>query len=199
MLLAAEPAPLTDAATRDRLIAAAVKLFQRNGYHAVGVAAILAETKLPKGCFYHHFPGGKTELAAAAADWLGNEIVDAMERARAKSVGAAQFLARAARDTAEWLEKRDFAEGSLLMMLADEGVPHEPVIAEAVSRNVEAVGHALCRLIGEKGTDEAFTAASLMFAIYCGATGLARALQSTRPLLDVATLFERRDAETMFA
>lgn len=199
MLLVAEPAPFTDAATRDRLIAAAVKLFQRNGYHAVGVAAILTETELPKGSFYHHFPGGKTELAAAAADWLGREIVDALERASTKPIGAAQFLARAARDTAAWLEERDFAEGSLLMMLADEGVPHDPVIANAVRRNVEAVRHALSRLVVEGGGDDPATTAGRMLATYSGATGLARALQSTRPLLDIAALFERRDAETMFA
>ena len=60
--------------TRERLIRAAVFLFQNQGYHGAGLAAILARARAPKGSLYHHFPGGKEDLAIAAVDWLGAEV-----------------------------------------------------------------------------------------------------------------------------
>ncbi|SLN66879.1 TetR/AcrR family transcriptional regulator [Roseisalinus antarcticus] len=42
-------------ATKQRLIDAGLRLLLRHGYNDLGVQAILAETRLPKGSFYHHF------------------------------------------------------------------------------------------------------------------------------------------------
>jgi AcrR family transcriptional regulator len=41
--------------TRDRLVAAAVKLFARQGFHATSVQAIVEMAQATKGAFYHHF------------------------------------------------------------------------------------------------------------------------------------------------
>jgi TetR/AcrR family transcriptional regulator, lmrAB and yxaGH operons repressor len=51
--------------TRSRILRAALRLFRRHGYHGVGINDILAEAQAPKGSMYHHFPGGKEEIAAA--------------------------------------------------------------------------------------------------------------------------------------
>jgi AcrR family transcriptional regulator len=40
---------------RDRLLAAAEDLFYRDGFHAVGLDRILAETEVTKTTFYNHF------------------------------------------------------------------------------------------------------------------------------------------------
>lgn len=61
--------------TKDRLIAAATRLFRQRGYDGTGLAEILAEAGVPKGSLYHHFPDGKADLACAAADWTAAEIV----------------------------------------------------------------------------------------------------------------------------
>ncbi len=58
-----------DTPTRDRLVTTAATLFRRKGYHATGLAEILADAGVPKGSLYHHFPDGKAGLALAAADW----------------------------------------------------------------------------------------------------------------------------------
>ena len=54
------------AETRDRIIDASAELLQRQGYAATGVKQIVAAAKAPFGSIYHHFPGGKEELGAAA-------------------------------------------------------------------------------------------------------------------------------------
>jgi len=61
--------------TKDRLIAAAMRLFRSQGYNGVGVAEILAEAKAPKGSLYHHFPNGKADLAIAAAQMASDEML----------------------------------------------------------------------------------------------------------------------------
>lgn len=60
--------------TREKLIFAASDLFRRKGYVAAGLAEILEAAGVPKGSLYHHFPGGKPELAVASAEWAGRYI-----------------------------------------------------------------------------------------------------------------------------
>jgi AcrR family transcriptional regulator len=52
--------------TRTRILEASAALFQRQGYTATGVKQIVTEAKAPFGSVYHHFPGGKEEIAAQA-------------------------------------------------------------------------------------------------------------------------------------
>lgn len=65
---------MTGSDSREKLVRAASKLFRQKGYSGVGLAEILAEAKLPKGSLYHHFPGGKKELADAATRWAGARV-----------------------------------------------------------------------------------------------------------------------------
>lgn len=52
--------------TREKVLAAATRLFQVQGYNATGLKEILEESGSPKGCLYYYFPNGKEELALEA-------------------------------------------------------------------------------------------------------------------------------------
>jgi TetR/AcrR family transcriptional repressor of lmrAB and yxaGH operons len=52
--------------TRRRLLHTAAGLFQRQGYHGTGLNQILDASQAPKGSLYHHFPGGKEQVAVEA-------------------------------------------------------------------------------------------------------------------------------------
>ena len=52
--------------TRQRLVQASAALLQRQGLPGTGIKQILADAGAPYSSLYHHFPGGKDELAAAA-------------------------------------------------------------------------------------------------------------------------------------
>lgn len=75
----------TPAGTRDRLIAAMIDALRNRGYHGVGINELLITAQTPKGVLYHHFPGGKTELAVKAiesvAEQLGRNLEKTIQRA----------------------------------------------------------------------------------------------------------------------
>jgi AcrR family transcriptional regulator len=49
--------------TRERILFATAELFRRQGYNGTGLKQVVAEADAPFGSLYHHFPGGKQELA----------------------------------------------------------------------------------------------------------------------------------------
>ena len=50
--------------TRTRILTATGELFRRQGFHATSVKQVTVAAEAPFGSLYHHFPGGKQELAA---------------------------------------------------------------------------------------------------------------------------------------
>jgi AcrR family transcriptional regulator len=55
--------------SRDEIVMALFGLFRRAGYDAVSLADISQATGLGKSSLYHHFPGGKPDMAEAVADF----------------------------------------------------------------------------------------------------------------------------------
>ena len=59
--------------TKQRLIAAGLRLMLERGYNALGVQDVLTETGIPKGSFYHHF-ASKEDFALAVIDAYQGQI-----------------------------------------------------------------------------------------------------------------------------
>ena len=56
---------LRGAHSRERILAAAETIVLRQGFAGTSLDDILKATRLTKGSFFHHFRGGKADLAAA--------------------------------------------------------------------------------------------------------------------------------------
>jgi AcrR family transcriptional regulator len=69
---------------RDRMIAGAARLLAQHGLQATSFSTVLAATGAPRGSIYHHFPGGKRQLAVEAAALEGNQIRGLIERSLAE-------------------------------------------------------------------------------------------------------------------
>ncbi|MGI0488607.1 TetR/AcrR family transcriptional regulator [Pantanalinema rosaneae CENA516] len=75
-----------------------LKLFRQFGYAGVTLAKISQATGLGKASLYHHFPGGKAEMAAAALthvnQWLETTILPLLspQNAQASTIAAIQAM-----------------------------------------------------------------------------------------------------------
>ena len=175
------PVPL---GSKERLVGAAVSLFQAKGFHGVSISDILDATALPKGSLYHHFPGGKEELAIAAVAFIAGEV-DAMLAAEfAKNKRAGAVLLELAQECVIWLQRTNFTQTPLLGLLAASA--NESALAQAVC---EAQKRWLGRFeTALGGTQEAHDKACLALASLEGGISLARMARSSDLLIRSVTL-----------
>jgi len=174
------------AATRDRLIAAAVTLFQARGYHAVGLSEILSKARAPKGSLYHHFPGGKAELAEVAIEWLRDEIVGFLDGAAESGTPPDETISDIVRGTAKWLKANNFRQGALLAILGQEVAAGDERVTAAVAHAYQAVLQAFCRILATGDPPLGRGDAVAIIAMLDGAVAVCRATRSTEPLRDVS-------------
>lgn len=77
-------------------VPALLKLFRQFGYEGVTLSKISQATGLGKASLYHHFPGGKAEMAETALvsvnQWLETKIFPILERASAVGKGQGAML-----------------------------------------------------------------------------------------------------------
>ena len=113
---------------RDRLVAAAVELFYRHGYGAVGIDRVIARAGVTKTTFYKHFEG-KDDLMVAAVrrrdEWESAAWCRAV-RELAGDDPRRQFLAMV--DVMDaWFNDPDFHGCLFLNTAAEFPNPHDPV------------------------------------------------------------------------
>jgi TetR/AcrR family transcriptional repressor of nem operon len=161
--------------TRDRILGAAGKVFRRQGYHASGVDAVMAEAGLTAGGFYAHFDS-KQALLAEALEHVGAEMAE-------RKAGSTENLSGR-----EWVEAflarylnlehcRGIEDGCPLAALVSEVARAD----ESVKRSFETIVHGLvsevashARACSAGRPDERSLAA---VAMCLGGLGLARAVR----------------------
>jgi AcrR family transcriptional regulator len=127
---------------RERLVAAAVELFYRHGFGAVGIDRVIATAGVTKTTFYKHFEG-KDDLMVAAVERRDEWESQAWARAVRKLAGddpAGQLLAML--DVMDvWFNDPDF-RGCLFTNTAMEFPnPHDPVHQAAAAYKRRARDH----------------------------------------------------------
>jgi TetR/AcrR family transcriptional regulator, lmrAB and yxaGH operons repressor len=165
--------------SRARLISSGIRLFQSKGYCDVSLADILAETKLPKGSFYHHFPDGKEAFACAVVDAIGGEVTQFLKTSLAAGLSGQHVMASTTQAIADWLVKTDYHQGALLGCLMN-GDPPQGVSAHLITVRTE-----WCELLARFWPDPGDIAnpATLVLATLEGGIAAARLHRDTRYLL----------------
>ncbi|MGW6699148.1 TetR/AcrR family transcriptional regulator [Nocardia sp. NPDC055049] len=59
------------ASARDKMLIGAALLFREKGIEGTSFADVIARSQAPRGSIYHHFPGGKAQLAEEATRHAG--------------------------------------------------------------------------------------------------------------------------------
>ena len=64
---------------RERMIQSAALLFRERGIEATALSDVIEHSGAPRGSIYHHFPGGKAELAEDATRYAGDYVAGLIE------------------------------------------------------------------------------------------------------------------------
>src|SRR4051812_49001651 len=60
--------------SKKRMVESAALLFREQGYSGTGFRDVIGHSGAPRGSIYHHFPGGKSELAAETVRYAGEVV-----------------------------------------------------------------------------------------------------------------------------
>ena len=139
--------------TKERIVRAGVMLFQAHGYHGTGLTMLLGQAKIPKGSFYHHFPGGKEELAAATLTWLQSEVEIHLEKLADEGASFRMMMLGIAGFSAAGLRDNRSRRGSLLAVLTQDAIPESAMIAAAARRYADSIAGHLMAALERDGID----------------------------------------------
>jgi AcrR family transcriptional regulator len=176
--------------SRNRMIQSAALLFREHGYSGTGFRDVIEHSGAPRGSIYHHFPGGKEQLAADTVAWAAAVIERRIERTvqRGEPVAALGMFVDTWREV---LEDSNFRAGCPIVAVAaeaDAGSTATAAAATAFTRWEELIARAL--LNAGVGRTDARRLATLVIAGIEGAILMCRARRDIRPLRDVHRALE---------
>jgi AcrR family transcriptional regulator len=178
--------------SRERMVRSAAVLFRERGYSGTAFSDVIAHSGAPRGSIYHHFPGGKAQLAREAVAWAAETIAGRLDEALATERDAAGVLRAFLAPWREVLERSDFRAGCPLVAITVETeVP--PELREAVSDAFAGWRQLLAARLRRAGiaSARARTLATLTLSAIEGAVLLCRAQRDTAPLDAVAAELAR--------
>lgn len=191
-MTAAEPT------TRSRLLAAMIEALRSRGLHGVGLAELLATAQAPKGVLYHHFPGGKTELAVAAIDQVVASIEGSLRRLLQDQSDPVAALRMWLGHAGQQLQRSGFERGCPLAAVALESTPADLAIRAVLARGFATLRQCLADVLLRAGlpTQRARGFAVLIVSAYEGALMQARVAAQPQLLQDSTdTLLSLLDQE----
>lgn len=140
--------PDQKARTRNRILGAAGRLFRHDGYKATSIDAVMAEIRLTRGGFYHHFRSKAALLAEVVRS--DNHLVRLLERREGATPGALAAGARAILDFYLGPENRDIVARRCTMAALSTEIGRGPKVArEAYSEVLGRLIHELSRGLGD--------------------------------------------------
>jgi len=166
------------------MIESAVILLAKQGYRATSFDAVLEASRAPRGSIYHHFPGGKDELIAAAIDLAGTRAIAVLDRLEGSTPTAIVdgFMAM-------WrsvLDKSNFTAGCSVLAVTVSA--ETPELRERAGEIFKAWRARLAQLFAASGVDAvvARSFATTLVAASEGAVAQSRAEHSYAPFDEVA-------------
>ncbi len=167
---------------RERLLYGAGRLLAERGYAGMELRDVAERGEAPRGSIYHHFPGGKAQLAAEAAELDGVRIRTGIERSLAE---------RGLRETlvmfGEIFRRRSAEDPALIgcpVAAAALARPEDPALADAATAAFESWEGAIAAALEREGVaaDRAATFAGMVISTVEGALVRARAAGDHGPL-----------------
>jgi AcrR family transcriptional regulator len=183
--------------SKDRMIAAARRLFREHGYLGTALSDVVTESAAPRGSIYFHFPGGKEELATEVTLLHASVRIADINRAAATTRTAAQLIEALMGQERDALVSSNYREGCAVAPIVLESTPSSDQLSEATRRAFTDLITTLAARLTEKGLphDRAVQLATNLWTNVEGALILSRALRSPEPFdMAIAVLAAAADA-----
>ncbi|MEV4139422.1 TetR/AcrR family transcriptional regulator [Dactylosporangium sp. NPDC049742] len=164
----------------ERMIESAILLLAQHGFEAASFGAVLKASQAPRGSIYHHFPGGKQQLIAAAID-----VAEARAVALARGMHGRTAVEIIDGFAGAWravLELSDFGAGCSAVAVTVSS--DDPELVERAGAVFRSWRQALAEVLLASGLNaqQAADLSMMMLAACEGAVVLCRAERSLVPL-----------------
>jgi AcrR family transcriptional regulator len=169
--------------SKERMVAAARRLFRENGYLGTALSDVVTESAAPRGSIYFHFPGGKEELATEVTLLHASDRIADINRAAATTRTAAELIAAFIGRERDELVSSNYREGCAVAPIVIESTPASDQLSDATRRAFQDLITTLAARFTEKGLiqDRAVQLATNVWTSVEGALILGRALRSPEP------------------
>ncbi len=175
--------PDTRRETRRRMIHGAARAIGTRGVGAMSLRDLAKEAGVPLGSTYHHFPGGKAQLAEEAVTSTGRQVAKLVESAREQGIeGAIGAFTRVWR---ELLVETDFRTGCPVLAVATGDDPELTETARGIFASWQELMVAAL-VDGGVPAERAPGVARMIVASLEGAVAVSRAERSLEPLDQVS-------------
>ncbi len=173
---------------KHRLIAAMTDALQRRGLHGSGLTDLLAQAEAPKGVLYHHFPGGKTELAVAAINATVTRVCDNLDKALLGAADPGAALLGWVDGAQRRLDASGYERGCPLATIALETTNDDGEIRAALASGFAAIRQRIADALTASGykAAEAAAVAALLVAADEGGLLQARVAGNMEPMSQVS-------------
>ncbi|WP_035717227.1 TetR/AcrR family transcriptional regulator [Gordonia terrae] len=171
--------------TDERIVVAMTELLRRQGYAATGIKQVVDAADAPIGSIYHHFSGGKRDVAAAALRQSGAAYGELVGMLLAPYDDIADGIEAAFVTAADTIAESGWLNMCPVATVAGEVADTEPTLRAVAAEVMDAwvdQGTALYRTHGLP-EPEARTLILAVIASLEGAFILARTQRSTAPIL----------------
>jgi TetR/AcrR family transcriptional regulator, lmrAB and yxaGH operons repressor len=173
---------------KERMLATAADLLQRQGYHGTGLAEVLAESGAPRGSMYFHFPGGKEQLACEALRASGDRWKARIAKIVEETKDPSTVIVRVCEALGDELEASGYRLGCPVATVALEAAGDSEKIRQTCSEHFASWETLVAAHLERNGAapEAAKIAATVTLASVEGALLLARVYKSKAPLERVA-------------
>src|SRR3954471_4420069 len=170
--------------TRERILDVSADLFRRQGMAGTGIKQILRGADAPFGSLYHHFPGGKDELAAETIKRAGAQYAELVAGKLLAGPDLPTNIRDAFASAGQTLVDTDYADACPIETVALEVASTNEPLRLATAEVFESWFAGLSALLRSAGiaAPSARALAQVIIAALEGAFVLARAARSTEPL-----------------
>lgn len=175
---------MSQTSTRDRIVIAASRLLQRQGYVGTGIKQIAKEAQATLGSVYHFFPDGKEAVAVAAIKHGDQEFAAVLREALDSEEDPSAAVEACARQLADSLRESGWIDGCPITAAALETLGTDSEIQQACAaalRNWERLVYDKLLHSGLR-TEDARDLATTIISTLEGAEVTAQVNRSEEPL-----------------